>query len=412
MLRLLAPIGILAASALLLWYVFIGPSGQDTPSQPAAASISLDTEWYPERRWDDRPPGELNISVYVYRDRNHDGSHDTGDLPMGAVAVLLERPDGDLRMERSNINGYANFRVSAGNPSIDVGRPDTDYHFEVQPPPGWTVTSGNARQTMRFELLTGAPAGMVTRTPPVVIGLAPELAVSGTVAAVADGTELAAISPDGIRQPLTLDAEGSFSLPVGRGTWRIVATDAEETRVLREIEVDDAPVALGTIDADTPRPAVKPHAITVDFEGFDRSVIEKLAAGYMGLGWDYLLAVDNQHYRGPGYANVLAGGAAVGYNSSGYPVTVRSLSRGERFDFVGAYFSAAWPQAEGEMLTLEAWRDGERVHADRLPLSHLGPVWFHADYRDIDRLRLATDHYWQFTTDDMRFRLASPPRAD
>ena len=69
---------------------------------------------------------------------------------------------------------------------------------------------------------------------------------------------------------------------------------------------------------------------------------------------------------------------------------MRSLSRGERFDFVGAYFSAAWPQAEGEMLTLEAWRDGERVHADRLPLSHLGPVWFHADYRDIDRLRLAT----------------------
>lgn len=407
--RLLAPIGILAASALLLWYVFIG---QDAPSQPAAASVSLDTEWYPERRWDDRPPGDLNISVFVYRDRNHDGSYDTGDLPMGAVAVLLERPDGDLRMERSNINGYANFKVSAGNPSIDIGRPDADYHFEVQPPPGWTVSSGNARQSARFDLLTGSPSGMVTRTPPVVIGLAPTLTVSGTVAPARDTGELTALGPDEVRRPLIVDADGKFSLPVERGAWRIVAADEDESRVLSEFEVADAPVALGTIDTDAPRPAVKPYPITVDFEGFDRSIIEKLATGHMGLDWDYLLAVDNQHYRGPGYANVLAGGAAVGYNSSGYPVTVRSLSSGERFDFVGAYFGVAWPQAEGEMLTLEAWRNGVRVHTDRLRLSHLGPVWFHADYRDIDRLRLTTDHYWQFTTDDMRFRLASPPGKD
>lgn len=407
MLRLLAPIGILAASALLLWYVFIGPSDQASSTPPAATTVSRDSDWYPERRWDDRPPGDLNISVYVYRDRNHNGAYDTGDLPMGAIAVLLERPEGDLRMERSNINGYANFKVSAGNPSIDIGRPDVDYHIEVRPPPGWAVTSRNAQQKMRFELLTGAPAGMVTRTPPVVIGLAPVLTVSGKITGTG---ALTALGPDGIAQDLTPDAEGSFSLAVERGAWRIVAADG--ARVLREFEVADAPVTLGTIQADAVRREAKPHLINVDFEGFDRSIIEKLATGYMGLDWDYLLAVDNQHYRGPGYANVLAGGSAVGYNSSGYPVTVRSLPGGERFDFVGAYFGAAWPQAEGEMLTLEAWRDGERAYSDRVRLSHLGPVWFDADYRDIDRLRLTTDHYWQFTTDDMRFRLAAPPRAD
>jgi len=38
-------------------------------------------------------------------------------------------------------------------------------------------------------------------------------------------------------------------------------------------------------------------------------------------------------------------------------------------------------------------------------LSWLGPVWFAADYRDVDRVRFTTDHYWQFVTDDMQFRL-------
>jgi hypothetical protein len=412
MLRLLAPIGILTTSALLLWYVFFRPDQTPAP-QLAVESLSPDTNWYPDRRWDDRPPGDLNISVFVYRDRNHDGVYDPGDVPMGAVAVLLKRPDGDIRMERSNINGYANFKVSAGNPAIDIGRPDADYRFEVQPPPGWVVTSGNATQTARFDLLTGSPAGMVTATPPAVIGLAPVLTISGSVGASATHmTGFALEAPDGRMQQLDIAPDGRFSAAAHAGPWRLIARhDGGDTHTLREFEVADAPVALGVISVETSRPSAKPHAITVDFEGFDRSIIEKLATGYMGLDWDYLLAIDNQHYRGPGYANVLAGGSAVGYNSSGYPVTVRSLTPGERFDFVGAYFSVAWPQAEGEMLTLEAWRGDEPVHSDRIRLSHLGPVWFQADYRDIDRLRLTTDHYWQFTTDEMRFRLAqAPPR--
>lgn len=412
MLRLLLPLAILAGAATLVWAVFFGRAdpavAPATPTPPQA--VSRDTDWYPERRWDDRPPGDLNISVFVYRDRNRNGVYDTADLPMAAVAVLLERPDGSLRMERSNINGYANFKVSAGNPGIDIGRPDVDYHFEVQPPPGWSISSGNARQSMRFELLTGAPTGMFTPTPPVVVGLVPTASVSSSVRLdAAQATELIAIGPDGPSQPLALDADGAFSFQAQPGAWTLAARRDGQIAPLRRFEMADAPVALAAIDAGASLPPAKPTTVTVDFEGFDRSIIEKLAHGYRGLDWDYLLAIDNQHYRGPGYVNTLASGRAVGYNSSGYPVTVRGLRPGERFDFEGAYFGVAWPQAEGEMLNLEGWRDGHRVYADRIRLSHLGPVWFQADYRDIEQLRLRTDHYWQFTTDDMRFGLATEP---
>ena len=74
---------------------------------------------------------------------------------------------------------------------------------------------------------------------------------------------------------------------------------------------------------------------------------------------------------------------------------------------MGAYFGVAWERAEGETLIVEGWREGGSVYRDEVALSHLGPVWLQADYRGIDELRLSTLHYWQFTTDDMLFRL--PP---
>jgi len=40
-----------------------------------------------------------------------------------------------------------------------------------------------------------------------------------------------------------------------------------------------------------------------------------------------------------------------------------------------------------------------------MALSYLGPTWFEADFRQIDRLTLSTGHYWQFIAEDMQFRV-------
>ncbi len=407
--RPFAALAVFAASAALLWYVFLQrPATLTAPPAPAPATVAdigRDTDWYPPRDWEQSEPGTMNISVFAYRDRNRDGVLDPGDAPMAAVAILVERPDGSLRMQRTNINGYANFGVSLDNADADIGEPDQDYRFELQLPPGWEVTSGTGIHTARFERRPGTPAGMVTTAPPPVIGLAPILTVRGSEAAGEGG--LVAVAPDGIRSAVVVDTAGTFSFPARPGDWALIPATGPSATPLHQFAVRDAPVQLGALNPHRAATQALPRPVVLDFDDLERSVIEKLPVGYRGLAFDYLLAIHNQHYRGPGYVNVLASGEGVAYNSSGYPARVTSLRPGELFDFVGAYFGVAWEQAEGETLLVEGRREGRQVYRDEVPLSHLGPVWLHADYRGIDELRLSTLHYWQFTTDDMLFRL--PP---
>ena len=326
---------------------------------------------------------------------------DGGDLPMAGVAFLLERPAGDLRAQRSNINGYANFSVRLGGDEEDITRAGEPYHFEVMVPPGWQVTTGNSRQAATFSALQGSPAGMVTDTPPAVVGLAPDLTISGVVPAGVSGWQLQGPVGD----PVAL-ASGAFRVAVQAGHWQLLDGQG---RLVREVQVSEAPVYLAALSA-SPLPAPLPREVQLDFEEpLQRAVIDKLPRGYRGLGFDYLLAVDNQHYQGPGYVNLLMDGRGVGYNSSGYPVTITHEQPGEVFDFEGGWFAVAWPAAEGEELALEGWRQGQRLYHDSLPLSHLGPVWVQADFRRIDELRLSARHYWQFVTDDLQFRRTRPP---
>lgn len=45
------------------------------------------------------------------------------------------------------------------------------------------------------------------------------------------------------------------------------------------------------------------------------------------------------------------------------------------------------------------------VHPRKADLSAISPVWLDADWRSITTLEIATWHYWQFVTADIRFAL-------
>lgn len=356
---------------------------------------------YPPRDWDRGTPGKLNISIFTFSDRNRNGRYDLPDKPLNRIAVRLLRPDGSTRIERSNVNGFANFSMQAAAGDADVTTVDDVYRFEVLPPADWAITTQNPVQDVVFQSVAGGIAGMGASNPPAVVGLAPPASVSGqwpthagkTLRLIGDTSELS----------LRLDSSGEFEAAVQPGNWRI-ETPAENLTG-SEFTVAYAPLRIAQPLASTPERGAEWQRVTVGFDDLTRSYIDKLAAGYAGLDWDYLLAVDNQFYKGPGYVNGLMGGANVAYNSSGHPVTIRALEPGGRFDFVGGYFSVAWHNAEGETLTLRAWRGDRRIAEEQFPLSHLAPVYFHADYRDITRLEIETRHYWQFVVDDLSFRL-------
>lgn len=409
---------LLAIATAIVVFVALDMAGWRKPSpvapeetrDPSASGDARATP-YAHRDWESGGPGGLDISVFVYRDRNRNGEYDKRDLPMPGVSVTLLKPVGAPEREQSNVNGYTNFRMHLRPGDNSISRTDAFYHFELQTPPGWQVTSGNIRQSSRFRALTGSPAGLVAESPPDAVGLAPLLTISGHIEEAAQQISLVATAPDGRRVPVTPGAQGQFRLDAYAGEWTLTVTYAGQSDpVVRQVSVADVPVVLSSVsrrETVTARPA-KVHRVRETFDALPYSGIEKLPRGHNGLDWHYLLAVHNQTYRGPGYVNGMVSSPGVGYNSSGHPVTIAGLAPGDRFDFNGGYFSLAWPGSEGETLDVTGWRGPAPVYRDTMTLSYLGPVWFQADYHDIDRLTLATSHYWQFVSDDLEFRLPTP----
>lgn len=79
-----------------------------------------------------------------------------GDRPMSALAVE-GTGNGKRLIRRSNSAGFANFTMSASDLTKDVTFPG-NHLFQLEVPPGWHVTTGNADQNVRFELFPSAPA--------------------------------------------------------------------------------------------------------------------------------------------------------------------------------------------------------------------------------------------------------------
>lgn len=368
---------------------------------------------YEEVDFEKRRGGNLNISAYAFHDINRNGDYDVGDLPMAGVVMQMTKPDGSIVQQNSNINGYINYKMSLNNDDQPISEPGGTYIFKVLQPPGWQITAGDQEQAIRFIAKRGSVSGLFAEKAPHWIGLAPDLAVSGRVvgidgAALPADVQLEATGPGGERQRVDLAGNGNFRFEATPGSWSLrFSSAALDWALERTVEVNSAPVEMVTIRAGQAQPAPQPVAVLENFDWLQRSVLEKIPNGHRGLNWDYLLAVDNQEYGGPGYVNGLRSGHAGAYNSSGHPVTI-SAPPGQVFDFVGGYFTVAWNNANGEMLEMEAWRGDTLVARHAMKMSYLGPKWLDADLRGIDKLVLSTRHYWQFMTDDMRFRVAAP----
>lgn len=397
---------LLVVVALILLWIALDPMG----GQPFGLVVhrSRPDGPYTQRDWSESGgQGESKISVFVFRDCNRNGQYDPIDLPMASVGVQVRRPDGTERMRSSNINGYANFSMDYHVTESDISQVDQPHVFQVLVPPDFEVTTNNVSQQATFRYLPGAISDIVANDPPTVIGLAPKLTETGRVDVLpntASVTRLNVVKPDGTSFEVATDIKGMFEFEAIPGQWAVKIKNDKDGEVNnRKFKVLDVPVRLSKLTSRLSLTETDPARVTEDFEYLHRADIDKIPNGHAGLNWNYLLAIDNQLYRGPGYVNTLASGRAVAYNSSGHPVTISAMPD-EQFDFFGAYFGVAWPAAEGEGLVVEAWRGEKLVGREVMKLSHLGPVWFDADYRGIDKLTFATAHYWQFVMDDMLFR--------
>jgi len=332
---------------------------------------------------------------------------------MAGVVTEMTKPNGMVVNAISNKNGYINYKMALGsNKYRDISQDGEVYTFEVLKPPGWQITAGNPVQKILFLGQVGSPAGLIADKAPNWVGLAPDLSISGQLvglnkSAAPRDTSVTATGPDGKTKRLILGKDGRFVLSVEPGIWSLAfASKSLNWQLIRQVKVINAPVELIPIFAGQKQLPLQPQPIQQNFDWIKHRRLEKIPNGHLGLNWDYLLAMTHTNARGPGYVNGMNSGHAMGYNSSGHPVTI-TAPKGQLFDFIGGYFTVAWPKANGEILELEAFRGDERVSQHELKLSHLGPTWLDADLRSIDKLTLSTRHYWQFATDDLQFRVSN-----
>ncbi len=372
-----------------------------------------ESPYSPRADWDIYSGDKLNMSSFIYRDHNRSGYYDLGDRPMASVVVDMTKPDATTTRSWSNINGFANFVMSVQQDEADI-QIAGNYSFRVVPPPNWKITSGNVEQSVSFVLLPGSYADIIAKNPAVPVGLAPDLTITGRATRRdAKGVEIPAA---GARMTLrqggkTVDGpalapDGRFSVDVTAGDWTVEVRDpVTGAEAQRAITVNDEPVVMSSIALGEAVPAPLPVAQKVDFENITQGTLAKIPSGTDNVDWSNMVVTDMLFYDSEGTVNATMSGHYVGYNGSAHPV---SISHAEGFDFVGGYFGLGWLRAEGEELQVEAWRGGKLVGTESIPLSAMGPVWFDADYRSIDKLVLKTKHYWQFVTDDLQLRLPIP----
>ena len=378
----------------------------------SATILPVKSQPYEINNFNHIEPGSLNISVYIFHDRNRNGKYDLGDLSMAGVETELIKPDGMIVNAKSNKNGYTNFKMALGSSNYrHIDKAGELYTFEVIAPSNWEITTGNKMQNTVFIKKIGSPGGLIADKAPNWVGLAPNLTISGKIQPIKNNLPqdiiFETVSPNGSKKNIKVEQNGEFIFPVTKGQWKLlIKSKSIKWKQRKIINVEHAPIELMNIIAGSNNLEKSGRVIIENFDWIKYTDLEKIPDGHLGLKWNYLLAMNNKRSRGPGYINVLNSGHAIGYSSSGHPVTIEAF-KGKTFDFIGGYFTVAWSKANGEELKVEAYRKGEKVFEDKFQLSHLGPKWLEVDLRNIDKLILSTKHYWQFATDDLHFRISN-----
>jgi len=353
-------------------------------------------------------PSTWPVSCFAYRDDNLNGKYDMADRPYAGLYVEISRPDGSIASNNANIAGFTNFHVGRGVPDeaefFEVG----SHSVEAFPPAGWKITSDMSPNESLNTVADLNVGGKMTLTPPCAhIGVGADIQVSGMVALGDDfghsDVSLKISGSNAQERDVIISSSGQYRFPSEPGQWQLTATNKKTgAQTLREFQVDLASVVLSEISFEaSPSPRTGEN-ITINFDDVTTSdTLYEIPSGYYGLDWLYWVSTHNKFYGGWGYINGAISGEFIAYNSSGFP---GSFASKEGFDFIGSYLTAAWPRGEQDSVIVRAWRGGELVHEDRVAISPAGPVYFAADYRNVEKVEFHLENRERIVIDDISIR--------
>ena len=341
-----------------------------------------------------RLAGSLNYSSFVYLDVDRDGRYSVGDPPMGGIKVRLSGAAGHLFSSRTNVNGFANFSMSARSRKAPIRSPGT-YCFEVSVPPGWTCTSKNDIQTMAFDVVEGSPAGIGAADMVRPVGLAPIRYASGRTDNEVRA-KILAVRSGAVLSAEMLDPGSDFRFQVPEDAEELVL---EWEGIGRRLMLSPYPTHLGLISPKRACLDASAALETIDFDGVTARGLRKIPSGYAKLNWFNLNVVARDFHGGSeGYVNGNTSGDHSCYTSSGHPAEIWS---DQPFGFHSVMLGGAWLTAEGETAKIESWLGETLVATDLVRVSALGPVHYAPMLKAVTRIRLSSKTYWQLVVDDL-----------
>lgn len=372
---------------------------------PALAVAQLAEVFYRDRVDESRQTDKINLSHYVYHDRNRNGDYDLGDIPASSIFVLAHK-DGRIHAQsETNENGYANFVTSIypNSEKPDIYEPG-EYDFEVLAPSGWSVTSGNVRQSVSIVENQQRRSGLYLADYIKPVGIAQDTWVSGKLAAELarhNSSQMIEVYQAGkllVRKQMEDDGRFKFDLPPGEYELR-----AKQFR--RAISLGMFPMYVGELGSIEPEAGkLKASDLLIGtFEDLSQIDLYKIPNGYLGLNWKdtNIIRRDFGSLSNQGYANGIVSGDYVAYSSQSRSI---EISDSEGFDLESVYLSQAWAKAQGQLVEVRAYRSEEQVLLDRIKLSYLGPIEYSPALANINRVVFDPLSSWQLVMEDLTIR--------
>jgi len=148
-----------------------------------------------------------------------------------------------------------------------------------------------------------------------------------------------------------------------------------------------------------------PASATVDrFDDITTEPEAGITDGYAGFDWHNFWVLDATHFASnpSGYLNGLVSPDYVAFNAWGEPAEFS----GAAFNFTGAYLTSAW--RDGLNVQIEGYRLGTLIYSDVVVVNTSGPLWFQADYLNVDTIRFVSSggtHHYGVHGDGTQFAL-------
>lgn len=151
-------------------------------------------------------------------------------------------------------------------------------------------------------------------------------------------------------------------------------------------------------------------AAVIDFDDLSGNTFDTIADGYQGFNWTTLGSVNGSEFPGSGYEAGVVSGNNAAFNFFASDVSISLAAEGS-FDFIGAFFTAAWIGDYYHEISFEGWLDGALVYSldSAIALADDAPTWIQLDWAGIDQLNIYSNlaGWDQWVMDDFTVNINS-----